>query len=328
MSGSPRARIAGVGKNLPSKTLTNADLEKIVDTTDDWIITRTGIKERRIAEEGVSASDLAIPAAREALKKAGVDPKELDLIICATSTPDMMFPSTACFIQNAIGARDCAAFDILAACSGFVYGLEVANNFIMSGAAKRVLLVASEIFSQLMNWEDRSTCVLFGDGAAAAVLTPSNDNGVIESRIYADGEYAGMLSAGGFGSRRPVTQKSFEEKAFCLEMKGNQTFKIAVKRMSDVAGALLRENGLTPEDLALIVPHQANIRIINAVGKSLNVPEEKVYVNVNRYGNTSAASIPIALYEAVEEGRIKKGDLVLLVAFGGGLTWGATLMRW
>jgi len=329
VSGRLRARILGQGINVPSRVLTNADLEKMVDTSDEWIITRTGIRERRIADKGTSASQLAIPAARQALEKAGIGPADLDLILVATSTPDMMFPSTACYIQNAIGANGCGAFDLLAACSGFIYGLNVADAFIKSGAAKNILLVASEVFSQILNWEDRTTCVLFGDGAAAVVITAANDgSGIIDSRIQADGGFADLLTAGGCGSRRPIGSNTFEDKAYCLEMKGNQTFKVAVKRMSDVAASLLKDNGYTADDLALVIPHQANIRIINAVGKAMSLPEDKVYTNVDRYGNTSAASIPIAMYEAAEEGRLKKGDLVLLVAFGGGLTWGAALLRW
>lgn len=328
MNGPPRARVAGLGKNLPPKILTNRDLEKMVDTSDEWIVTRTGIRERRIAEKDVTASALAVPAAREALESAGVAPGELDLILCATSTPDMMFPSTACFIQNEIGAGGCAAFDLLAACSGFVYALSAADAYIKSGAAKNVLIAASEVFSRIIDWEDRSTCVLFGDGAAAAVVTASADGGgVIGSRIHADGAYADLLTAGGFAAMGGAAAGA-REASFCLKMKGNQTFKVAVKRMSDVAAALLAENGLEPADLGLVIPHQANIRIINAVGKALGVPEERVYTNVERYGNTSAASIPIALSEAAEEGRLRRGDLALLVAFGGGLTWGASLLRW
>jgi len=323
-----RSRIAGLGINLPSRVLTNAHLEKMVDTTDEWILSRTGIRERRIADDGVSASTLAIPAAQEALRRAGVSPEDLDLIICATSTPDMLFPSTACLIQRGIGARGCPAFDILAACSGFIYGLSVADKFVRSGSAKTALIVASEIFSRTVDWEDRNTCVLFGDGSAAAVIKATDGaSHVIDTRIRADGTYADLLTGAagpaGLGASKPA-----DPKAHCIKMKGNQTFKVAVTNMADVCSSLLSDNGYTASDVALVIPHQANIRIIHAVAKSLDIPEDKMYINVHRYGNTSAATIPIAMYEAQEEGRLKKGDLVLLAAFGGGLTWGSALIRW
>ncbi len=323
-----RSRITGLGINLPSRVLTNAHLEKMVDTTDEWILTRTGIRERRIAGDGETASTLAIPAAQEALKRAGVAPEDLDLIICATATPDMSFPSTACNIQNGIGARGCPAFDILAACSGFVYGLSVIDNFIRAGSAKTALLVASEIFSRIVDWEDRNTCVLFGDGAAAAVIKATEGaSHVIETRIRADGSYADLLT-GGACPTSLVSSKRFDPKSHFIKMKGNQTFKVAVTNMAEVCSSLLADNGYTAKDVALVIPHQANIRIIHAVAKSLDIPEDKMYINVHRYGNTSAATVPIAMYEAQEEGRIKKGDLVLLAAFGGGLTWGSALIRW
>jgi 3-oxoacyl-[acyl-carrier-protein] synthase-3 len=320
-----RSRIAGLGINLPSRVLTNAHLEKMVDTTDEWILTRTGIRERRIADDGVTASALAIPAAQEALRRAGVSPEDLDLIICATSTPDMLFPSTACLIQRGIGAGGCPAFDILAACSGFVYGLSVVDKFVRSGSVKTALLVASEIFSRTVDWEDRNTCVLFGDGSAAAVIKATEGaSHVIDTRIHADGTYADLLtSAAGPGASKPAGPKPH-----CIKMKGNQTFKVAVTNMAEVCSSLLTDNGYTASDVALVIPHQANIRIIHAVAKSLDMPEDKMYINVHRYGNTSAATIPIAMYEAQEEGRLKKGDLVLLAAFGGGLTWGSALIRW
>lgn len=323
-----RSRITGLGINLPSRVLTNAHLEKMVDTTDEWILTRTGIRERRIADDGQTASTLAIPAAQEAMKRAGVEPEDLDLIICATATPDMSFPSTACHIQNGIGARGCPAFDILAACSGFVYGLSVVDSFIRAGSAKTALLVASEIFSRIVDWEDRNTCVLFGDGAAAALIKATEGlSHVIDTRIRADGSYADLLT-GGACQASLVSSKRFDPKSHFIKMKGNQTFKVAVTKMAEVCSSLLADNGYTAKDVALVIPHQANIRIIHAVAKSLDMPEDKMYVNVHRYGNTSAATVPIAMYEAQEEGRIKKGDLVLLAAFGGGLTWGSALIRW
>jgi 3-oxoacyl-[acyl-carrier-protein] synthase-3 len=320
-----RSRIAGLGINLPSRVLTNAHLEKMVETTDEWILTRTGIRERRIADDGETASTLGVPAAQEALRRAGVAPEDLDLIVCATSTPDMSFPSTACLIQSGIGALGCPAFDILAACSGFVYALSVVDKFVRAGSAKTALIVASEIFSRIVDWEDRNTCVLFGDGSAAAVIKATEGaSHVIDTRIHADGSYADLLT-GGAG---PGASKPSDPKSHCIKMKGNQTFKVAVHNMADVCSSLLADNGYTAGDVALVIPHQANIRIIHAVAKSLNLPEDKMYINVHRYGNTSAATIPIAMYEALEEGRIKKGDLVLLAAFGGGLTWGSALIRW
>jgi 3-oxoacyl-[acyl-carrier-protein] synthase-3 len=314
-----------LGISLPSRVLTNAQLEKMVDTTDEWILTRTGIRERRIADDGQTASTLAIPAALDALRRAGVGPEDLDLIICATSTPDMLFPSTACLIQRGIGARGCPSFDILAACSGFVYGLSVVDKFVRSGSAKTALLVSSEILSRTVDWEDRNTCVLFGDGSAAAVIKATEGaSHVIDTRIHADGIYADLLTS----AAGPSASIPSGPKPHCIKMKGNQTFKVAVTNMADVCSSLLADNGYTASDVALVIPHQANIRIIHAVAKSLDIPEDKMYVNVHRYGNTSAATIPIAMYEAQEEGRLKKGDLVLLAAFGGGLTWGSALIRW
>ena len=243
MTGATRSKISGLGLNVPDRVLSNADLEKMVDTSDEWIKTRTGISERRIADDGVTASQLGIPAADEALRNAGVDPKDLDLILCATSTPEKMFPSTGCAIQHGIGAGDCPAFDLLAACTGFIYAMSVADNFIRSGSASNVLIVASEIYSQIVDWKDRSTCVLFGDGAAAAVVTRSNgSSGIIDSKIHSNGAYGDLLSTGGVASRRPGTDRRIEEAGYFLEMNGNQTFKVAVKRMTDVSSVLLEKN--------------------------------------------------------------------------------------
>ena len=332
MSKKPTAKITGLGRNLPPRMLTNTDLEKMVDTTDEWIVSRTGIRERRIADDNVIASELGIPSANEALEKAGVAPGELDLIICATSTPDNMFPSTACAIQHGIGAGECPAFDLLAACSGFIYGATVADQFISAGTAKNVLLVASELYSKIINWEDRATCVLFGDGSASAVFTQSDgSSGMIDSMIRSDGSYGSMLTAGAISARKQRASGSSEAETppgYFLEMKGNQTFKIAVKKMSDICLELLETNGFTPGDVDIVIPHQANIRILNAVGKMLGIPGDKIFVNLDKYGNTSAASIPIALYEAEQSGRLKPGSLALMVAFGGGLTWGGALVRW
>ncbi|MDH4184772.1 MAG: ketoacyl-ACP synthase III [Nitrospinota bacterium] len=331
MSPAPACRIAGVGANVPQRILTNFDLEKMVDTSDDWIVSRTGIRERRIAEEGTTAYEQGIPAARQALEAAGVKPNELDLIVCATATQDRYFPSTACMIQYGLGAGECPAFDISAACSGFIYGATVINQFFKAGGVNNALLVASEIYSRIVNWKDRSTCVLFGDASAAVVFTRSSDgSGLISTKIRSNGEYGGFLTGGALQrSAHPLTGgRPAASDGYFIEMKGNQTFKIAVNSMCAVATQILEENGLTVKDVDLVIPHQANIRIISAVGKSLGLPEEKVYSNIHKYGNTSAASIPLAMYEANQEGRLKKGDLALMVAFGGGLTWGASLLRW
>jgi 3-oxoacyl-[acyl-carrier-protein] synthase-3 len=331
MRKTPFCRIAGVGVNIPKRVLSNLDLEKMVETTGEWIVSRTGIRERRIADEGTTAHQQGIPAAIEALAAAQVNPKELDLIICATATQDRYFPSTACMIQQGIGAGDCPAFDISAACSGFIYGASVIHQYFKAGTVKNALFVASELYSRIVNWKDRSTCVLFGDAAAATVYTAATDNsGLMDVKIRANGEYGGFLTGGAL--RRtgdplagvpPVAGEGY-----FIEMKGNQTFKIAVNSMCAAANDILSQNGMTVEDVDLVIPHQANIRIISAVGKGLGLPEEKVFANIDRYGNTSAASIPLALYEAVKEGRLKKGDVALMVAFGGGLTWGAALLRW
>jgi len=318
-----------MGVNIPSRILTNADLEKMVDTSDEWITTRTGIRERRIADNGSSASQLGIPAAMEAIAQAGLSPDDVDLIVCATSTPEKMFPSTSCLIQKGIGAGECGSFDLLAACSGFIYATMVADQFIRAGSARNALVVASEIYSQIINWKDRDTCVLFGDGAAAVVYSSSaGPDGIIDSRLHSDGAFAEFLTAGGVSSRNWESSGAVENSGYFLEMKGNQTFKVAVKKMTEVSLELLEGNGYGPDDLDMVIPHQANIRIINAVGKNLGIGEKKMFANLDKYGNTSAASIPIAMYEAARDGRIKPGDLVLMVAFGGGLTWGATLIRW
>ncbi len=316
------SRIAGLGIALPEKIMTNHDLEKIVETSDDWITTRTGIKERRIADKNESASSLAMPAVTEALENANISPSDLDLIICATSTPDRAFPSTACTIQQQLGAGNCAAFDISAACSGFLYALTLGDSMIRSGQAKNVLLVTSELFSRIVDWTDRATCVLFGDGASAVVLTGSDGkSGIVDSKIHADGRYADDLVAGSGSATGDVPEQRY------VTMKGNQTFKVAVNTMSSVARKILDNNDIAIEDIDLIVPHQANIRILNAVAKNLGLDEKKLFINMHKYGNTSATSIPLAMYEALAEGRLKRGDKLLLVAFGGGFTWGASLIN-
>ncbi len=326
-----RAEIAGTGAYLPEKILRNSDLEKTLDTTDEWIQSRTGIKERRIAAKDESSSVLAANASRLALKSAGVEPGEVDLIIVCTSTPDILFPATACFVQEQLGANNAAAYDISAVCSGFIFGLSTGEQFIKSGRYKNVLVVGSEVNSRIVDWTDRSTCILFGDGAGAVLLqrNESKENiGVLSSHMYSDGTLAKLIEVPGGIGRTGINQSDLDEKRYYINMNGGATFKVAVKRMATVAKEALDFNGVKVDDLDLIVPHQANKRIISAVTEKLNVPMDKVFLNISKYGNTSAASIPIALHEARECGRIQPGNLVLLMVVGAGLTWGATLIRW
>lgn len=322
-------QIAAVGSYVPERVLTNKDLEAMVETSDEWIRTRTGIQERRIASEAEATSDLAAEAARRALAKAGVTADQVGLIIVATLSPDMLFPSTACLVQDKIGASRAAAFDLEAACSGFVYALEVGQQFVMTGTHEVVLVIGAEKISSLVDWTDRNTCVLFGDGAGAAVLKRSADSlGVITSSLGADGGKATLLSMPGGGSRCPATTQSLEERMHFLKMDGKETFKNAVQAMVRSANTVLDACGLGIEDIHCVIPHQANRRIIDAVGDRLQAREDQVYINVDRFGNTSAASVIIALQEAVEAGRIQRGNLVLLVVFGAGLTWGASILQW
>ncbi len=308
-----KAEIKGIGMYVPPRVLTNYDLEKILDTSDEWITTRTGIKERHIAEEWEKASDLALPACKEALENAGMSPKDIDAVIVATSTPDMTFPSTACFLADKLGCSKPMAFDISAACSGFIYGLTIGNSFITSGQFKNVLVVGAEVFSHIIDWSDRSTAVIFGDGAGAVVLSATeNGSGILSAVMKSDGSHWGSLYC-------PVGEK--------LRMRGRETFKLAIKSMENASLKALHEAGITLADISLVIPHQANIRIINALAEKLGLPEDKVFSNIHKYGNTSAASIPIAMYEAWKEGKIKKGDYILLTAFGGGLTWGAIVLQ-
>ncbi len=324
-----RARITGTGAYVPETVVTNHDLEEIVETSDEWIAERTGIRERRIVNGNQATSDLACEAAQAALKQAHVKAKELDLIMVATVTPDMPFPSTACFLQQMIGAKSAGAFDLNATCSGFLYGLHVASGLIRAGAHQRVLLVGAEVLSKVTDWRDRSTCVLFGDGAGAVVLEATKEkHGVLSTHIHADGNLSDLISLPGCGSRNPCSQEAILKRLPFIKMKGSETFKVAVRTLEEVASATLEKNGLHPSQLSLLIPHQANIRIIQATAKRLNLPEEKVFVNLEKYGNTSAASIPIALDEAVRSGRVKDGDYLLLEAFGGGLTWASALLRW
>ncbi len=323
-----RAAISGLGAYLPEKVLTNFDLEKIVETTDEWIRTRTGIRERRIAASHQSSSDLALPAAKEAIRNAGLTVQDIDLIIVATISPDMLFPSTACYLQAKLGAR-CGAFDMAAACSGFPYALAVAESFVRSGVYKHVLVVGAEAITKFINWKDRATCVLFGDGAGAAVVSRSTDgHGILTSNLGADGNASDILQIPAGGSMIPPSEESIRNGLHYLRMAGPELFKIAVKTMEQAVREVLKHENLEVKDLAWLIPHQANHRILQAVADRLEMPLDKIFINVERYGNMSSASTVVALYEAVTTGAIQKGDFVALVAFGGGLTWAANLIKW
>lgn len=321
--------IAGVGSYVPSRVLTNADLEKMVNTSDEWITTRTGIKERHIASKDEFTSDLATQAALRAMERAGVTAEQIDLIIIATITPDMPFPSTAALVQRKLGAFRAAAFDLEAACSGFIFALEVAQQFIMSRTYDTVLVIGAEKLSSIVDWEDRNTCVLFGDGAGAAVLrNRPNAHGLLTAVMGTDGSKADLLFMAGGGSRCPASPESVASRLHYLRMEGKETFKNAVQAMQTAAEEALRRCELDISRVKLIVPHQANLRIINAVGERLGARPEQLFVNVHKYGNTSAASVAIALDEAAQSGRVQTGDLILLVVFGAGLTWGAAVIEW
>ncbi|MBI5773010.1 MAG: ketoacyl-ACP synthase III [Verrucomicrobia bacterium] len=321
--------ITGVGSCVPERVLTNFDLEKIVETTDEWIVSRTGIKQRRIAAEKQFTSDLGAEAARRAMKKAGVTAEQIDLIIVATITPDMPFPATACVVQHKIGAHRAAAFDLEAACSGFIYGLEVGQQFIMSRTYETVLVIGAEKLSSIIDWKDRNTCVLFGDGAGAAILqNRANSHGLLTACMGADGSKAGLLSMPGGGSACPATVDSVTGRLHFLRMDGKETFKNAVNAMCTAAREVLQRCELDISQIKCVIPHQANRRIIDAVADRLGAKPEQLFVNLEKYGNTSAASVAIALDEAVESGAVQRGDLVLLVAFGAGLTWGAAVIEW
>jgi 3-oxoacyl-[acyl-carrier-protein] synthase III len=326
----PSARIIGTGSYVPPRVLTNADLEKLVDTSDEWIVTRTGISERHIASDDEATSDLAYHAATAALESAGVDAADLDMILVATATPDMFFPSTACVLQDRLGARRSGALDISAACSGFIYGLAVANGLIRAGTARTVLLLGAETLTKVVNWQDRNTCVLFGDGAGAVVLrADEGDGGILSVHLYADGSKGSLLILPGGGSRHPMSQAVLDAGLSKIQMNsGNEVFKLAVRAMEDAALTALKQNGYDVGDVDFIISHQANMRIISALGQRLGLPDHKVIANLKRVGNTSAASIPLALDEAVRAGRVRAGHLVLLCAFGGGLTWASSLIRW
>jgi len=323
--------ISGSGSYVPEKVLSNKDLEKMLDTTDEWIFNRTGIRERRVASQDMAASDLAIPASKNALEVAGVESKDIDLIILTTLTPDSMCPSAACRLQAQIGASRAMAFDLNAACSGFVYGLQTADAYIRSGIAKNILVVSVDIMTRVTNWTDRASCILWGDGAGAVVMAPAEKGqaGLIYSRLYSDGIDGEHIVIVGGGSRlSPISPDDAKSNAHTLKMKGQETFKMAVRHLSDVCTEMLEKNQMAVDDIDFFIPHQANIRIIEAVAKRLNLPMDKVIVTVEKYGNMSSATIPVALDEWVREGKIQRGDKVLMAAFGGGLTWGAALVEW
>jgi 3-oxoacyl-[acyl-carrier-protein] synthase III len=323
-TGKTYSRIIGTGSYLPEKVLTNADLENMVETSDEWIVSRTGISERHIAAEGETTCDMAVQAARLAMESADISHSEIDLIIVATTTPDLIFPSTACLLQERLGIHGCPAFDVQAVCTGFIYALTVADNFIRSGTSKRALVVGSETLSRIVDWTDRGTCILFGDGAGAVVVEASNETGIISSHIHSDGQFKSLLQVPTGVSNN--YQDVIEGNAY-IEMKGNEVFRMAVNTLGRIVDETLSHNNLKKSDIDWLVPHQANIRIINATAKKLGMSLDNVVVTVDRHGNTSAASVPLALDEAVRDGRIKAGETVMLEAFGGGFTWGAVLLK-
>ena len=324
-----RARITGTGSYVPEKVLTNLDIEKFIDTNDEWIRTRTGISERHIAADGENTSDLATRAAERAMEMAGVAAEDIDLIVVGTITGDYPWPATACVVQSNLGAKNAGAFDVSAACSGFLYALSCAIDRIEAGRSKKALVIGAEVLSRIINWEDRNTCILFGDAAGAVIVEAGEgDRGILSSHLHADGTQLELLYQPGFGTKHLPSIEALKSKNYFLQMQGNEVFKVAVRSMSEVANTALQTNGMTAEDVDLFIPHQANIRILNATAKKIGLKDEQVYINVDRYGNTSGATIPLALDEANRAGRLKEGDIVLLDAFGGGFTWAATLLRW
>jgi 3-oxoacyl-[acyl-carrier-protein] synthase-3 len=323
------ASIIGTGSYVPEKILSNADLERLVETNNEWIVTRTGIRERRIAAQEQTTSDMAAEAAKAAMLNAGVTPDEIDMIIVATVTPDMFFPSTACFVQNKIGAKNAVCFDVSAACSGFLFALETARQFIASGARKTVLVIGAEKLSTIVDWSDRNTCVLFGDGAGAAILRHrAGAKGIIHTHMGSDGGLSEILCIPGGGCRTPVTAENAALRLNTIKMNGKETYKQAVTAMLDAGNRALQAGGITANDLACVIPHQANARIIEAIADRMRVPMERFLINLDRFGNTSAAAVAIALDEANRTGRMKEGDYILLVVFGGGLTWAGSLIQW
>ena len=324
-----RARIVGIGAYAPKRILTNHDLAKMVETSDEWIVQRTGIRERHIADETEATSDLALKAAQQALDRAGVEPEEVDFIVVGTTSGDMAFPTTANVLQHQLGGRNVGSVDVYAACSGSIYSLSIGSQFVQSGKYRTVLCIGAECLSRITDYTDRGTCILLADAAGAAVLRPSEgESGIIDVDLYSDGRYGDLLIQPAGGSRHPASHETVERRQHYVKMKGNEVFKVAVRMFEDCAQRILEKNGFTPEDIDVFVPHQANLRIIEAAVKRLKLPMDRVVINVDRYGNTGAASVYVALEEAATSKRIKPGDLVLLAAFGGGFTWGAALLRW
>ncbi|HLA77021.1 MAG TPA: beta-ketoacyl-ACP synthase III [Vicinamibacteria bacterium] len=324
-----RAAITALGRSVPERVMTNADLEKIVDTSDAWIRTRTGIEQRHVVAPGTGTSELAVAAAREALERRGVDPAEVDLIIVATVTPDMVFPATACLVQEKLKATRAWGFDLSAACSGFVYALTTGAQFVAAGTHKKVLVIGADVMTAIIDYQDRATCVLFGDGAGAVLLEPADDgNGVIDFLNEVDGTGASYLNMPGGGSLRPASHETVDKRMHFVRQEGAHVFKYAVRKFAEVSLHLLERNGIKPSEVGLFVPHQANIRIIDAAQERLGLPAERVIKNIHRYGNTTAATIPLALASALDQGRLQKGDLVLLASVGAGFTVGSLLLRW
>jgi len=323
------AVISGTGMSVPARVVTNADLEKIVDTSDEWIVTRTGIRERHVARDDEYMSQFATEAARKALEAASVDPADVDLVICATVTPDMPIPATSCTLQHGLGCRKAAAFDIQAGCSGFIYAQSVAKQFLLTSRYRHVLVIGAELLTKYLDWSDRGTCVIFADGAGATLMSAGEPpRGVLASVLHTDGSMLDFITLEGGGSMHPPTAETVKNRLHYIRMKGNETFKIAVRMIEEVSREALELAGLTPSDVDWFIPHQANLRIIDAVGKRLGISDERCYVNIDRYGNTSAASIPIALDEVVRSGRVERGQIVLMAAFGAGVTWAASVVRW
>ncbi|KPL04556.1 MAG: 3-oxoacyl-ACP synthase [candidate division Zixibacteria bacterium SM23_73_2] len=328
MSSMINAAITGTGSSTPKRVLTNFDLEKIVDTSDEWITERSGIKERRIVENGIASSDLSLEASKQAMEEAKVTPEQIDMILVGTVTPDYLLPSTACILQDKLGAKNAGVMDIVAACSGFIYGLSTAQAFIQSQQCKTILVIGVEILSSVTDWTDRNTCVLFGDGAGAAIVQDTNDDrGILATFLSGDGSLANLLHIPIGGSKVPLTEDNIKERKHFIRMQGSEVFKSAVRSMGDATERILKLGGITSEQVDLLIPHQANIRIIEATARRVKIPMDRVFVNIQKYGNTSSASIPIALDEARKSGVIKPGSMVALVAFGGGFTWGSALVK-
>ncbi len=324
-----RARIIGTGSYVPERVMTNHDFEKYLDTSDEWIVARTGIRERHIAADGEFTSDMAVNAAKKALEMANVSAADLDLIVVGTITGDYPWPATACIVQNKLGAGQCGAYDLSAACSGFIYALNNAVAQIETGTIRRALVIGAETLSRIVDYQDRNTCLLFGDGAGAVVLEGvEGDRGVLSTHLHADGSYLELLYQPGFGTAMTPTEAIVRDRGYFLKMQGNEVFKVAVKMLAEVAQEALDANGLSVDDVDLLIPHQANIRILEATAKRMKLPDEKVYINVDRFGNTSAATIPIALDEANRGGRLNENDIIVLNAFGGGFTWASACLRW